>query len=133
MPRRTIDELLAETRARIRRWEPEEAARAIADGAVLIDIRDSAQRAEEGEIPGALWFARNVLEWRMDPDCPWRAPDAPPLEATVIVTCQHGYASSFAAASLQAVGFARAGDLAGGFEAWRDAGLPVRSAAAASP
>jgi rhodanese-related sulfurtransferase len=30
-----------------------------------------------------------------------------------------------AAATLQALGFARATDLAGGFQAWRAAGLPV--------
>jgi rhodanese-related sulfurtransferase len=46
----------------------------------------------------------------------------------VIVVCDAGYASSFAAATLQELGFSRATDLDGGFQAWRAAGLPVQSA-----
>jgi rhodanese-related sulfurtransferase len=43
----------------------------------------------------------------------------------VIVICRHGYSSSLAAAALQEIGFARATDVIGGAEAWRDAGLPI--------
>ena len=39
--------------------------------------------------------------------------------------CAEGYSSSLAAATLQQIGLARATDMIGGFEAWRDAGLPV--------
>jgi rhodanese-related sulfurtransferase len=72
-------------------------------------------------------FARNVLEWRLDPDCDSRDPRAPRLDEHVIVMCDQGYASSFAAATLQELGFARATDLDGGFQAWRAAGLPVQT------
>ena len=44
------------------------------------------------------------------------------------VVCAEGYASSLAAATLQRLGFSRATDLAGGFEAWAAAGLPVEPA-----
>jgi rhodanese-related sulfurtransferase len=43
----------------------------------------------------------------------------------VILVCNEGYQSSLAAATLQDLGFARATDLDGGFQAWRAAGLPV--------
>ena len=39
--------------------------------------------------------------------------------------CDEGYQSSLAASTLQQLGFARATDLVGGFQAWRAAGLPV--------
>ena len=42
-----------------------------------------------------------------------------------ILMCNEGYQSSLAAATLQRLGFQRATDLTGGFQAWRDAGLPV--------
>jgi len=42
-----------------------------------------------------------------------------------IVLCDEGYASSLAAAVLQALGLRRATDVVGGFQAWRAAGLPV--------
>ena len=44
--------------------------------------------------------------------------------------CAHGYSSSLAAATLQTLGFSRATDLVGGFEAWKDQGLPVTPAPA---
>jgi rhodanese-related sulfurtransferase len=120
-----IAEILADARARLRRAGPRETAAALARGAILIDIRPAAQRAEFGEIPGAVIIERNVLEWRLDPRSDARLPFADTYDLEVIVTCQEGYTSSLAAAALQDLGLHRATDLAGGFTAWRDAGLPV--------
>jgi rhodanese-related sulfurtransferase len=92
-----------------------------------VDIRPVAQRSADGEIPGALILERNVLEWRLDPASDHRIPEITGREQVVIVVCDAGYASSLAAASLQAVGLPRATDLDGGFQAWRAAGLPVTS------
>ena len=125
MPRTTIDELLADARRGLVRMEPDAASDAIAAGATLIDIRSEAQIAQDGVVPGALRIRRNVLEWRLDPDSAHRHPQAPGLEDQLIVMCDAGYASSLAAATLQQLGFANATDLAGGFQAWRGAGLPV--------
>jgi rhodanese-related sulfurtransferase len=97
----------------------------MADGAILVDIRPAAQRAEFGEIPGALRIERNVLEWRLDPRSDARLSFADRYDLAVIVTCQEGYTSSLAAAALQDLGLHRATDLAGGFAAWRAAGLPT--------
>ena len=96
----------------------------MASGAVLVDIRSRAQRAAQGVVPGALHVERNVLEWRFDPKSPARLPHAS-YHLRVIVMCVEGYTSSLAAASLQDLGVAGATDLAGGFRAWRRAGLPV--------
>jgi len=126
-PPRTIDDILADARARLRRLSPEEAAAAAGEGAVLVDIRPAAQRASEGEIPGVLIVERNVLEWRFDPACDARLPMAA-YDLQVIVVCSEGYTSSLAAASLQDLGVHRATDLAGGFRAWAASGLPVRAA-----
>ena len=60
-----------------------------------------------------------------DPRSDARLPFAGSYHLEVIVTCQEGYTSSLAAAALQDLGLYRATDLAGGFAAWRDAGLPV--------
>jgi rhodanese-related sulfurtransferase len=96
-------------------------------GAILVDTRPEAQRRAEGAVPGALLVERNVLEWRMDPRSAARLPEATGYGAHVIVMCSKGYASSLAAASLQDLGLRNATDLAGGFAAWADAGLPVES------
>ena len=128
--RKTINDLLAEARARLERLEPEQARAAVAAGALLVDIRSEAQRAADGTVPGALFFPRNVLEWRVDPASGHADPRVPGPEAVVILMCNEGYQSSLAAATLHDLGFARATDLVGGFQAWRAAGLPVEPAGA---
>jgi rhodanese-related sulfurtransferase len=125
--RRGIDQVLAEARGRLRRLDPQQADAEIRAGALLVDIRPQAQRAAEGEVPGALVVERNVLEWRFDPASASRFPLAGSYDLRVIVMCSEGYTSSLAAASLQDLGLARATDLAGGFRAWAAAGLPVTS------
>ncbi len=126
--RKTIDELLAQARAGLVRVGPHEARDAVGDGALLLDIRSESQRAADGVVPDAIWFARNVLEWRCDPSSEAHDDRVGGLERRLIVMCDEGYQSSLAAATLQELGFAAATDLAGGFQAWRDAGLPVAPA-----
>jgi rhodanese-related sulfurtransferase len=126
--RRTVDDLLGEARARIGRLAPAEALAAVQTGAMIVDIRADADRERAGVVPGSLHVPRTVLEWRLDPASPWRSPYAPPPDRQVLVLCDHGYSSSLAAAVLVELGFERAGDVIGGFEAWLEAGLPVVAA-----
>ena len=124
MPR-TVDDLLREARASLDRVTPQQASAELSGGALLIDVRTETQRATHGEIPGATAIGLNVLEWRLDPASEWRIPEAIDHDVRVIVHCQEGYSSSLAAARLQSLGLHRATDVIGGFDAWRDAGLPV--------
>ena len=123
--RKTVDELLREARAGLNRLEPREAAAAVENGALLVDIRGSEQLAADGTIPGAVWIARNVLEWRVDPDSGHQHPPFAGRENDLILLCAQGYQSSLAASSLHELGFPGVTDVAGGFEAWCAAGLPV--------
>lgn len=122
---RGIDEILAAARARLRRLDPEQAHLAYRRGALLVDIRPAGQRAAHGTVPGALAVERNVLEWRFDPRCAARLPEAVGYDLPVVILCQEGYTSSLAAAALQDIGLRRATDVVGGFAAWRIAGLPT--------
>ena len=73
--------------------------------ALVVDIRPAAQRAVEGDLPGALVIERNVLEWRLDPFGPDRIPQVTGFDRPVVVVCSEGYASSLAADSLRAMGY----------------------------
>jgi rhodanese-related sulfurtransferase len=116
----TVDELLAAARARLpARVAPEDLATVAAGGALIVDIRPAAARAEEGDLPGALVVDRNVLEWRLDPACLHRLPEAS-YDRAVVIVCNEGYASSLAAATLQDLGVRGATDLDGGFRAWKN-------------
>jgi rhodanese-related sulfurtransferase len=122
---RTIDDLLEAARRRLTRLDPRQASEAMRDGALLIDIRSESQRAEDGVVPGSLFVARNVLEWRCDPTSEHRDPRIDGRDRQLIVMCNEGYQSSLAAATLHELGLTRTTDLDGGFQAWRAAGLPV--------
>ncbi|MBV9359122.1 MAG: hypothetical protein JO023_26740 [Chloroflexi bacterium] len=126
MARTTIDQLLEDARRRLDRLDPPAALDAIRAGATLIDIRSDSQIAKDGVVPEALVIPRNVLEWRLDPASGHRHPGAPHLNDQVILMCNEGYQSSLAAVTLQQLGFGRATDLEGGFQAWRAAGLPTQ-------
>lgn len=121
--------LLARARSTYTPIDARTAAAEIASGdALLVDIRPEAQRREHGEVAASfrpLVVERNVLEWRFDPAGEARLPEAG-ADVRVIVLCQQGYASSLAAEALVRVGVPRATDVAGGFDAWVDAGLPVQ-------
>ena len=132
MTRKTIDDLLAEARSRLRRLEPEEAHAAQRRGALLVDTRSHDERRREGIIPGSLHIPRSVLEWRLDPDADpaYRSPYIGGLDERIVLVCTHGFSTSLAAATLQDLGFTRATDMIGGFTAWKERGLPVGSAPA---
>jgi rhodanese-related sulfurtransferase len=125
MARRTLADLLHDARGKIARVEPAQAWAATQDGAVIVDTR--ADRSA-GVVPGSLHLPLSVLQWRVDPDSPWRTPHVGGLDTTLILICDHGESSSLAAASLLELGFTRVGDVVGGFEAWLAAGLPVTEA-----
>ena len=120
------DRLLAAARARISTVDAPEAFRLQAAGATLVDTRPAAQRAEHGEISGAVVIERTVLECRLDPAGEHRLADID-HDRPIVVFCQEGYASTLAVASLVDLGLTDVHDLAGGYVAWVGAGLPTRT------
>ena len=116
--RHSIEEILAEARARLDRVDPANLADEHASGALIVDIRPAEQRARDGALPPAVVIDRNVLEWRLDPACPHHIADAMGYDTRIVIVCNEGYQSSLAAAQLRAIGLHRATDLVGGFQAW---------------
>jgi rhodanese-related sulfurtransferase len=119
----SIEVLLGAARQGLIRLEPTEAHRAAASGAILIDIRPLEQRERDGTIPGALVIDRNVLEWRLDPQSDFKDASVDGQQQVLII-CNEGYSSSLAAATLRLLG-RDATDVVGGFQKWRQSGLPV--------
>ena len=118
---RSADDLVEQARLHIDRTARRAGGRA-GPGGLVVDIRPAAQRVAEGELPGALVVERNVLEWRLDPHGYHRLPEATGFDRPVVVVCSEGYASSLAADSLRQLGYRQAGDLIGGYRAWRAVG-----------
>ncbi len=125
---KTLEDLLAAASAKIVRYAPRHAHEAAANGVLIVDIRSDSDRRRDGIVPGSLHIPRTVLEWRAEPDGAFRNPYLGGPEAPLILLCDHGCSSTFAAAALTDLGYAHAGDVIGGYAAWRDDGLPTRSA-----
>jgi rhodanese-related sulfurtransferase len=129
-----VDELLGRARSRIGRFEPEAAwSRASAGEALIVDLRCHDDRVRRGIVPGSIHVPRTVLEWRVDPSSRWHNPHLGEHDGALLLLCTDGFSSSLAAATLVDLGFARAGDVVGGFTAWRRSRLPVVRAPRPAP
>lgn len=118
-----IERVLIDARSRYRRLPAGRVLGAVKRGAVLVDIRPQAQRAREGEVPGALIIERNVLEWRCDPTSDARLPQAVGDDVEWVIVCSEGYTSSLAAAALLDIGLHRSTDVVGGYHALAAGGV----------
>lgn len=122
---RGIRELVAEALERIDRLTPAEVAAATEHGdAVLVDVREHAERIRHGTIAGDLHVPRAALEFAADPSLPSHPPDLDP-DTRVILYCASGVRSALAGDTLLRMGYARVGHLTGGIHAWLADGRPV--------
>ena len=123
--RLSLEALINRAAAQITRFSAPEAFSVSAEDGLIVDIRSQDARKLDGVVPGSLHIPRTVLEWRIALDSPWRNVHLDGLDQRLILICDHGYSSILAASNLVQLGFYRAGDVIGGFEAWKDLGLPV--------
>jgi molybdopterin/thiamine biosynthesis adenylyltransferase len=96
---------------------PAEALHRVRDGAILIDVRESHERAT-GFAEGALGIARAELE--ADPQA-----TLPDREAVVLLICQSGARSLKAAQALLDAGYRHIASVEGGTTRWIAEGLPI--------
>jgi len=85
-------------------------------GPILIDVREKDEWTE-GFIPGARWIPRGFLELRIEDQVPEPSSD-------IILYCAGGTRSALAAQALATLGYTNVKSMAGGFTAWKRAGLP---------
>ena len=118
-------QLLDEANALVEAVPVDEAARLTEDPDTLfVDLRDPREVARDGGIPGAKHCPRGMLEFWIDPESPYHKPWFASGKAFVFY-CASGWRSALAARTAQEMGLPRVRHLAGGFAAWREAGLAV--------
>jgi sulfur-carrier protein adenylyltransferase/sulfurtransferase len=121
----TFRDLLAETKRQIAEVDTGQAAAAMAEGAVVLDVREP-DEYEQGAIPGALHIARGNLESQVED----RIPDR---HAPVVVHCAGGVRSAFAAKTMAELGYTNVVSMAGGFNRWKDEGRDWQAPRTLSP
>jgi rhodanese-related sulfurtransferase len=121
--------MVAEAKKRVENLTVDETAREMdGAGALLVDIREPGERAENGSIPGAVEAPRGMLEFWADPTSPYHRDEFQP-DQRIILHCASGGRSALAAAMLQDLGYERVAHMDGGMKAWKEAGRPVQDGA----
>jgi len=114
---KTSKNILDEARAQIKSIDIDEARRMLEKpGTVLLDVREG-DEWRQGHIPQAIGIPRGFLELRVEE----KVPDH---KTPVILQCASGTRSLLAARSLRELGYENVYNLTGGFNAWKDRGLP---------
>lgn len=130
---KTAAHLVAEAKAHVARLFPENVAAAMRRGdALVVDIRESEERAEHGRIAGAIHVPRGMLEFAADPTSAYFRPEFDPGRRTILF-CATGARAALAADVLQQLGYADIAFLDGGFTAWSAAGLAIEAGAKQPP
>src|SRR6266481_4554192 len=112
-----FERLVAEAKKNITEISPQDAAAKLNSGdAVVVDVREK-DEWDEGHIPDAIHMSRGTIEL----DIEEKVPDT---NAMIICHCGGGGRSALAAESLQKMGYKNVRSMAGGFKAWKTAGLP---------
>jgi len=119
-----VSKLVETARGQIDELDVARTQQAIADGAVLVDIRDVRELQRDGRIDGAFHCPRGMLEFWIDPDSPYYK-DVFGQDKTYIFFCAGGLRSALAAKTAKDMGLGPVAHLIGGFGAWRDAGAPI--------
>jgi len=91
---------------------------------LFVDVRETVERQETGTIPGSVHAPRGFLELIADPEGPMHN-QALASGKSLLLFCGTGGRSTLAAKTLVDMGLENVASLAGGFNAWKEAGGPI--------
>ena len=119
-------ELLATARSRITEVLPAQAAEMLEQpGTIALDVRE-ADEFEQGALKGAVFIPRGNLETQIA----GRVPDP---RTPLVVYCAGGVRSAFASETLAQLGYSNVVSVTGGFNRWKDEGLPWQAPVVLTP
>src|SRR5690349_17651268 len=117
MAEKGFQDLVADAKKNITEISPTDAEQKAKSGAVIVDVREK-DEFDESHIPDAVHMSRGMVELEVEDKFPDR-------NMTIICHCGGGGRSALAAESLQKMGYKNVRSMAGGFKAWKTAGLPI--------
>jgi rhodanese-related sulfurtransferase len=110
-----FEQLAADAKSKVQEVSAREAAEQQRAGAMLVDVREADEFGRE-HAAGAVHLSRGTIELKIEEL-------APDVSTPLVCYCGGGKRSALAAESLQRMGYTNVSSLAGGFKAWKDAGL----------
>lgn len=116
---KTAHDMVEAAKAEIREVPLDQSDAAIKEADLLIDVRE-ADEFQEGHIPGAVNIPRGILEFKLTND--------PALEnrgLNIVIYCKNSGRSALSARAMKEMGYVHVQSIAGGIEAWQEAGKPI--------
>jgi rhodanese-related sulfurtransferase len=127
---KTFNQMVDEAMAEVPTISPAEARQRMErDPQILvIDVRDAADINGTGMIPDAMNISLGTLTYKADNevDESWREPALRDRTRPIITVCEIGPMGALGGKLLKDMGFANVSILAGGTQAWKDAGFPTK-------
>jgi len=119
----SVMEMVAAAKAVVPAISPQDAAALIANGTLVVDVRDAPELQASGKVKGATHVSRGMLEFKADPKSPYHDPVFDPSK-TVILYCASGGRSALSGKALKELGFKDVRNL-GAFKDWAESGGAV--------
>ncbi len=116
----TVKEMVEAANAVVERIDAGRAQELLAQGALLLDIRDAPELEKVGRAAGSHHIPRGMLEFRADPELPSYDPELR-KDRTIILHCASGGRASLAGKLLKDMGYEQVYNL-GGFTDWVNGG-----------
>jgi rhodanese-related sulfurtransferase len=116
---KTAHDLVAAARTRVREISPDEAEAALGSTDLVIDVREP-EEFRDGHVPGAINIPRGLLEFKLSSDA-----DLENRDQRVLLYCKTSGRAALAAVAMQELGYPHVSSIAGGMDAWREAGKTV--------
>lgn len=116
----TVQQMMAEAHAAVPKISAEDAKAKMAEGALLLDIRDAPELEKSGRAVGSHHIPRGMLEFRADPAVPFHDPEMR-QDRTIILHCASGGRAALAGKLLKDMGYAEVYNL-GGLQDWVNGG-----------
>jgi len=127
---KTFNLMVTEALAEVPTISPAEADQAMRSNpdTLVIDVRDAADIAATGIIPGAVNISLGTLTYKADNEVPqeWRDPKLENRARQIITTCYSGGMAALAGKLLKDMGFTNVRILKGGTVAWKAAGYSTK-------
>ena len=119
----TVKDMMQAANAAVERINTATAQQMMADGAVMIDLRDGSELAVSGKARGSLHISRGLLEFHADPNSPMYNAELR-FDRQVILHCASGGRAALAGKLLLDMGYVKVSNL-GGFKDWVEGGGDV--------
>ena len=116
MPRKTLEQLVAEARANVGHISADELTET-EQPVVILDVRDEPDYAAE-HLPNAVSLPRGYLELDIDEV-------VPDINTPIVTYCGGGTRATLSAQTLKTMGYENVSVLTGGFRGWTAEGRPT--------